>query len=120
MIVEDVAGVLGGAVLYKGEGPGRPVHHVVASDLMSDVLLVDSDDMLLITSLASDQVLRTAHIVGAMAVVVTNGKPLPSTMVGVARTLGIPLVTSPLPKYESCVRIHAARESENSRGADGR
>ncbi len=114
MTVEDVAGVLGGEVLCKGEGPGRSVHHVVAADLMSDVLLVDSDDMLLITSLASDQVLRTAHIVGAMGVVVANGKPIPATMVGVARMLGIPLVTAPLPKYESCVRIHAALETENN------
>ena len=108
MKINDVARILDGTVCYAGEGPGRPVRHVVASDLMSDVLLVDADDMLLITSLASDQVLRTAQIVGAMGVVVANGKPLPSTMVDVARSLGVPLITAPHPKYECCVRLHLA------------
>jgi hypothetical protein len=117
MKINDVARILDGTVCYAGEGPGRPVRHVVASDLMSDVLLVDADDMLLITSLASDQVLRTAQIVGAMGVVVANGKPLPSTMAGVARSLGIPLVTVPLAKYECCVRVHAARAEEQRGGA---
>ena len=117
MTIDDVARILDGTVCNAVEGKGRPVRHVVASDLMSDVLLVDADDMLLITSLASDQVLRTAQIVGAMGVVVANGKPLPSTMTGVARSLGIPLVTAPLAKYECCVRVHTAREEERRGGA---
>ncbi len=112
MTMDVVAAILDGQVLYAGEGPGRQVRHVVASDLMSDVLLVDQDDMLLITSLASDQVLRTAQIVGASGVVVSNGKPLPSTMIDVARSLGMPLVTAPHPKYQCCVRIHQARVAE--------
>ena len=95
---------------------GRPVRHVVASDLMSDVLLVDEEDMLLLTSLASDQVLRTAQIVGAVGVVVVNGKPLPSTMCGVARELGVSLLTARASKYDCCVRVHAARTA----GAEAR
>ncbi len=112
MTIEGVAEVLNGKVLFKEEGDARQVGHVVASDLMSDVLLVDSDDILLLTSLASDQVLRTAHIVGAMGVVVHNNKPLPSSMADVANKLGISLVTAPYAKYESCVRMHAALEKE--------
>ena len=69
-------------------------------------LLNDGEDILLLTSLASDQAIRTANIVGAMCVVVHNAKPLPQTMCQVADTLGIPLVSSPLSKYDSCVRIH--------------
>ena len=54
MTIDDVAKVLNGKVLFKEEGRDRHVGAVVASDLMSDVLLVDADDMLLLTSLASD------------------------------------------------------------------
>ena len=90
----------------------REVGLPVASDLMSDVLLVDADDILLLTSLASDQAIRTAHIVGAMGVVVHDSKPLPSTMSEVARQLKVPLVSSPLSKYESCVRIHDFLKAE--------
>lgn len=112
MTIDDVAKVLNGKVLFKEEGRARHVGAVVASDLMSDVLLVDADDMLLLTSLASDQALRTAQIVGAVGVVVHNNKPLPASMKGVARRLGISLATTPFAKYESCVRLHAAIERE--------
>ena len=105
MKISDVAAVLDGK-LVAGADTGRAVGAVVANDLMSDVLLVDADDILLLTSLASDQVIRTANIIGAMGVVVHNGKPLPEAMCQAAQTFGIPLISSPLPKYESCVRIH--------------
>ncbi|HNX36556.1 MAG TPA: hypothetical protein PKM57_18190 [Kiritimatiellia bacterium] len=108
MTMIEVAEVLKAEVLVKGEGFHKAVCHVVASDLMSDVLLVDEDDMLLLTSLASDQVLRTAQIVGAVGVVVVNGKPLPSSMVNVANDLNMTLATSRFSKYDACVAIHAA------------
>ena len=54
MTIDDVADVLGGSLLYRGEGPGRKLTNVVVSDLMSDVLLVDTDDMLLVILLVSD------------------------------------------------------------------
>ena len=113
MKITDIVKILEGKLVAGGESD-RTVGAVVANDLMSDVLLNDADDMLLLTSLASDQAIRTANIVGAMAVVVHDSKPLPQTMCQVADTLGIPLVSSPLSKYESCVRIHAALETERN------
>ena len=94
MNIADIVKTLDGKLVAGGDN-GRTVGAVVANDLMSDVLLNDADDILLLTSL-----------VGAMCVVVHNAKPLPQTMCQVADTLGIPLVSSPLSKYESCVRVH--------------
>ena len=111
MTMSEVAEVLKAEVLMKGEGMQRRVGHVMASDLMSDVLLVDEEDMLLLTSLASDQVLRTAQIVGAVGVVVVNGKPLPSSMVNVANDLHMTLATCKLSKYDACVAVHTALQS---------
>lgn len=105
MNISDIVKTLEGKLVAGGESD-RKVGTVVADDLMSDVLLNDGDDILLLTSLASDQAIRTANIVGAMAVVVHNAKPLPQTMCQVADALGIPLISSPLSKYDSCVRIH--------------
>ena len=85
---------------------------IVLDSALLDVLLYDADDVLLLTSLASDQAIRTAHIVGAMGVVIHNAKPLSQTMIDVANSLGIPLVSSPLAKYEACVRIHDALTQE--------
>ena len=114
MTIADVVKVLNGKLMAGDGASPRAVGAVVANDLMSDVLLFDADDPLLLTSLASDQAIRTANIVGAMAVVVHNAKPLPQTMCQVADTLGIPLISSPLSKYDSCVRIHAALEAEKN------
>ncbi len=114
MNISKVAETLEGSVVAGDSASGREVGAVVASDLMSDVLLVDADEMLLLSSLASDQVLRTAHVVGAMGVVIHDSKPLPASMLAVSEQLGIPLVSSPLSKYESCVRIHQALESEKN------
>ena len=112
MTIADVVVALNGK-LMAGDGTSpRAVGAVVANDLMSDVLLVDADDILLLTSLASDQAIRTAHIVGAMGVVVHNAKPLSETMIKVAGDLHIPLVSSPLSKYDACVRMHDALEAE--------
>lgn len=111
MKIDDIVKILDGTLVAGGTSD-REVGAVVANDLMSDVLLNDADDILLLTSLASDQAIRTANIVGAMAVVVHNAKPIPATMCQVSDMLGIPLISSPLSKYESCVRIHAALEVE--------
>ncbi len=111
MTILELSDVLKADVLVKGEGQHKPIRHVVASDLMSDVLLVDEEDMVLLTSLASDQVLRTAQIVGAVGVVVVNGKPLPSSMVNVAQDLRMTLATCPLSKYDACVAVSAALQA---------
>ena len=112
MTIADVVKVLDGKLMAGDGASPRAVGAVVANDLMSDVLLYDADDILLLTSLASDQAIRTAHIVGAMGVVIHNAKPLSQTMIEVANNLGIPLVSSPLAKYEACVRIHDALAQE--------
>ena len=106
MTIRDVMEIVEGTVLTGEDKLDSPVDTACGSDLMSDVLLDDSDDILLLTSLASDQVIRTANIIGAMGVVVHNGKPLPEAMCQAAKNFGIPLVSTPLAKYQSCVRIH--------------
>ena len=105
-------------VLVKGSGFDRHIRKVVASDLMSDVLVVDDEDMLLLTSLASDQVLRTAQVVGAVGVVVVNGKPLPSSMVSVANSLGVSLLTARLSKYDACIALHELLAAETRARAE--
>jgi len=112
MTILEVAEVLKAEVLVKGEGCLKTIRHVAASDLMSDVLMVDEEDMLLLTSLASDQVLRTAQIVGAVGVVVVNGKPLPSSMVNVAHDLRMTLATCRLAKYEACIAVYEALKTK--------
>ncbi len=106
MKLDAVVGALGCKVIYKSNCfDATEILNVVASDLMSDVLVVDKDHLLLVTSLPSDQTIRTADIVGAHAVLVVNNKNLPTSMVAVARDLDVTLMRSPLAKFEACILI---------------
>jgi len=106
MTIVEIVEKMGAEILVKGEESGVQVKFVVSSDLMSDVLVVDEENILLLTSLASDQVLRTAQIVGAVGVIVVNGKPLPSSMVNVANDLRMTLATTKLSQYDACIAVY--------------
>lgn len=96
-------------VMWGGEdAEGGDVHNVVASDLMSDVLMMDVEQPLLLTSLVSDQSLRTADVVGAQGVLVANGKVPPPDMVELAKHLGIPLARTEFRKFEASVALGKA------------
>lgn len=84
----------------------------VASDLMSDVLTVDSENFVLITSLTSDQVARTADIVGARAVLLVNGKQPQQRLVDFAEEFNISLISTPYPMFKVCYILGTALTGE--------
>ena len=81
------------------------IDSVFASDLMSDVLMSDRDDMLLITSLSTEQSVRSAGIVGSEAVIIANSKTVTAGMIELAKEQGVALLCTKFPKYESCIRL---------------
>ncbi len=85
--------------------PDFDIANVCACDMMSDVLVVENDNLLLMTSLTTEQIIRTADIVGARAVLVTNGKhPLDKTL-QLAREVSVPLLRTKLTTFEAAVRL---------------
>ena len=105
MLVKQVAELLDATFLVEGDEIEAQVETVVASDLMSDVLVVDKDNILLMTALASDQSVRTAHVIGAVGVVIVGGKPLPESTAVLAKKLGVSLAISPLDQFDACARV---------------
>ena len=100
---------LSAQILWCDDAHGSAdVHNVIASDLMSDVLMVDLDHPLLLTSLVSDHSLRTAHVVGAAGVLIANGKTPPAEMLDLARELAIPLARTTLSKFDAAVALGKA------------
>ena len=64
MTFQQVLETVGGTVIVKGSRwDVQEIQHVMACSLMSDVLVTEEDDILLVTSLASDQTARTADMV---------------------------------------------------------
>lgn len=83
----------------------QQVVNVIAGDLMSEVLVEDEENLLLMTSLNSEQVLNTANIVDAACVLLVNGKIPQAPMIKMAQNFGISLLSTSLPMFEACKSV---------------
>lgn len=92
------------------------VRNVCASDLLSDILSTDKEDFIILTGLTTPQVIRTAEIVGALAVIIVRGKYPSQELVGVAQAHSIPLYVTKLPMFESCVRLGGILDEQKNSG----
>ena len=103
MNLQDVCTLIGCTVHWAPEGwESRNAGTVFAGDLMSDVLVNEGEATLLITGLNSEQVIRTADIVDACAVVLVSNKTPQKTLVSLAEETAIPLFSTPLSLYRCC------------------
>jgi hypothetical protein len=73
----------------------------VVTNMMSNVLASDHDNFLLVTKLVSAQVIRTADIVSAGAVLITDSTDIPPEIVALAREFDITLLNTVLSATES-------------------
>lgn len=108
MKVKDIIELLNCEVITPcAENLEREVNKFVASDLMSDVLIIDDDIDVLVTSLSTVQALRTSDIVCACCVVIVNNKPIMADMNDMAMDLDLTLLRTKLTTFEACSKISA-------------
>ena len=69
---------------------------------MSEVLVAEEENLILITSLSSDQVVRTAHVVDALGIILVNNKTPQESTVNLAREFGLNIIAVDLPMFECC------------------
>ncbi|AEJ61776.1 DRTGG domain protein [Spirochaeta thermophila DSM 6578] len=117
MRLSDIVRAIQGSHVAGPSPESITCDEVIASDLMSDVLTHEGEGFLLITGLASEQTLRTAHIVGAPAVILVCGKPVQPRMKALADEYGICLISTPLPTFETCAVIARIKEGAYGSGA---
>jgi len=82
-----------------------PLKGVVASGLMSDVLTTEMEDFLLVCNLANAQVVRTAYMVGAPSILVTNNKQVPPDFISLCEEHHINLLRTSYSLFEACVLL---------------
>ncbi len=106
MRVQDVVSQLEGELLVKTENyETATVGGVIVSDLMSDVLMFEHKGQILVTSLATEQAIRTAHLIEATGVIICNGKAVLESMKKIASELGVSLFSSQSPKFEVAIKL---------------
>lgn len=92
--------------------PAPVVNRVIASDRMSEILDRAGPETLLVSRLASDHLLRAAHLVDIPAVCVAGGTELPVELVKRAEQMGILLMASPLAPGEIIERLQSRLSAE--------
>ena len=98
--IDEIAQALGATIIYEGDY--NYVRWVVASGLMSDVLTTEKDEILLVSNLTTSQVVRTADMVGANAVLISNDKPIVDDIIDLAKNLKITILKTDQPVFEAC------------------
>ena len=90
------------AVCVSGD-PDAPqeILYGFAADLMSDVLTLDTEQMLLLTGLSNVQTIRTAEMADVRCILFVRGKRVTPEMVEVAEENGITLLESPYSMFRA-------------------
>ena len=73
----------------------REITNAFSSDLMSDVLTLDTEHMLLITGLANVQLIRTAEMADIEVVLLARNKSATPEMVELAKETGLVILETP-------------------------
>lgn len=81
------------------------IDSVFTSDLLSDVLMCEKENLLLITSLTTEQVIRSAGIIGISAIVVSNNKTPTQGMIELAEEQDIAILQTRFPTFETCLKV---------------
>ena len=105
MILETIREILEAEVLAGEEFLGREVKAGCASDLMSDVLAYAQTHSILLTGLATAQVIYTVEMAGNQAVCFVRGKKPPEEALALAREKKFVILATELPMFESCGRL---------------
>lgn len=111
MSIEEISKILNCRIDFKAEDFSQSKdYHFMTTDLMSEVLVEDRDDLVLITALCSGQVARTADITGVRAVVLVNSKSPQPELLRLCKEMEISLLRTSLSAFKCCYLLGKAQE----------
>jgi serine/threonine-protein kinase RsbT len=106
--IRTIKDALAAAVIESEDRLDTSVEHIYASDLMSDVLAFGKPNSLLLTGLATQQAVISAHMAEFKAVVFIRGKKPKDGSMKFARDNHLVLLLTELDMFDACIRIDAA------------
>ena len=102
MRLEDLAQNIGARIVAPGKKGGTEVARIYAGDRVSDLLNEATDKTLLVSNLASVQMLRVAELMDVPGICFVNGVEPNAEMIELARDNGTLLMVSPDGVFETC------------------
>jgi len=95
MTIKEITGIIDGKVICCEEKTSTNVEYAFASDLMSDVLTIEKENLLLITGLANLQTIRTSEMSDISCIIFARDKKIGEDMITLAKENKMILVESP-------------------------
>ncbi len=118
MKLEELAEHIGARVVTPGEPGGTEVTKIYAGDRVSDLLNEASDKTLLVSNLASVQMLRVAELMDVPGICFVNGVEPDDEVIALARDNGTLLLVSPAGVFETCGLIYQFLSGERASNDD--
>lgn len=95
MKISRIINLLEAKVVTQNDFADREITKAFSSDLMSDVLTLDEENILLISGLANIQLIRTAEMAEIHVVVLARGKKASPDMIQLANENHLVLIETP-------------------------
>jgi predicted transcriptional regulator len=96
------------AKIIAGKSGNLNVETGFCSDLMSDVLTLETDKMLLITGTANLQTIRTAEMADIHCILLVRNKKATKEMINLAEESGIVILETSLSSFRCCGILYNA------------
>lgn len=100
MDIATIVDLTNGKEITSFDSSNIKINFAMASDLMSDVLTLDTENTLLITGLANMQTIRTAEMSDVHCIVIARNKRSTPEMVDLANEIGIVIIESQHAMYK--------------------
>jgi hypothetical protein len=101
MKIEKIVQLLDAHILCGHHRTSDTISHAFSSDLMSDVLTLDAENILLVTGLANVQIIRTAEVADIHYLVIVRNKKVSEDIVAMAAELNMVLIESPYSMFKA-------------------
>lgn len=101
MKISDIVKYTEACIVSNSTRNDRDPDKAFSSDLMSDVLTLDEENILLITGLANLQLIRTAEMADIHAILLARGKKATPEMIELANENGLILMETPFSIYKA-------------------
>ena len=101
MKISDIVKVANARIVTEPPAEDLFLDKAFSSDLMSDVLTLEEENLLLISGLANVQLIRTAEMAEINVVLLARGKKATSDMIELANENGLVILETPFSIYKT-------------------
>lgn len=108
MILNELCSLVNGTIACGESRKGENVEYAFASDLMSDVLTVKTNQFILITGLANIQSIRTVEMSDTPFMLLCRGKEVTAEMLELALENNIMIIKSPFSLFKCAGILYSA------------